>query len=75
MQHVGIGQHDVGAFANSAAGVLRCIAIVGERAQVFVSGLCRMASTAPGTPAIDLRPALSSGKDIARARRIGNQAI
>ena len=34
VQHVGIGQHDVGALADGLAGVLRRIAIVGEGAQI-----------------------------------------
>ncbi len=34
VQHVGIGQHDVGALADGAAGILRRVAIVGERADL-----------------------------------------
>ena len=41
VQHVGIGQHDVGPFANGAARVLRRVAIVGERAQFGTHGIHR----------------------------------
>ena len=43
MQHVGIGQHDVGALAYGLAGILRRVAIIGEspyfRAHLLYGGL------------------------------------
>ena len=39
VQHVGIGQHDIGALANRLARVLRRVAVVGEGADVGAHGI------------------------------------
>ena len=42
VQHVGIGQHDVGFFADGFAGVAGCVAVVGEDAEAIVEALVQI---------------------------------
>ena len=72
VQHVGIGQHHVGALADGAARVLRRVAIVGERAD-FASP---SASTAPWSSCELVLGERLGGKQIHRARAgFGDQAF
>ena len=64
VQHVGIGQHDVGALADRLAGILRRVAVVGERPDVGIPSHRRR----PGIREADPRRAPWSGnRYIARA--------
>ena len=64
VQHVGIGEHHVGALADGAARVLRRVAVVGEGAKF---GAHRVHAPS-GIRAADPRPAPWWGTDTSRAR-------